>query len=752
MATTPVNEQTQSTVDDQPQLAEQCVQRARSLVETAEEASKIYQLISDSIVLLPGISACTIYLPAEIKDSEHRSEIVATAGAGEVPEPQQSVTEREARRAIHGGIRSYQHGTETRFQYIDIVCLGAPIGSIGVASASRLSENVENCLTELAYQISVVFERQRLSSRLRHFMDRLEVLNELNQLIASGTGLKRLSKTLARECAFRFAADFALILVLDESGELLEPTGSYGCAPNIVSSQIAVQNTLMGRSLRLGGLMSVPDVSLQSDDTLKFLLDIGITSMHCCSLEAHDDTLGLILLGFRRNLMLNERESTMLEEFSRGAAVAVANAQSQERLSAYAERLEELVQQRTADLAVQTTKAEEANRAKSRFVANMSHELRTPLTAIVGYSSVLAEGVFGEVNDKQKDALVAVTKSSEHLKELIDEVLNLSRIEAGKEDPEPSKVDLFPLLQQVHKLMLQTATGKNVTLEALEPSEEVREAKLWVDPRHIRQILINLMSNGVKYTPAGGTVSISAEIVGDKARISVTDTGVGIQKSEISKLFDRFERSSDNYSKHQSGTGIGLSLTRHLIEINGGKIGVESDYGHGSTFWTLVPIAEANALSESSEDSILDELETVNKLNGLNILIVDDNQMTCEVLKAIIEQAGGHSMIANNVQEAKELIPSETLDAALVDLAMPGESGLDLIDYIRKHENDSLSQMPLIVVSACVFEADRTQAIEHGASFFIAKPFKPGEIVHTIRHLTTKSIINSSSTLRAVKL
>ncbi len=383
--------------------------------------------------------------------------------------------------------------------------------------------------------------------------------------------------------------------------------------------------------------------------------------------------------------------------------------------------------------------------AKSRFVANMSHELRTPLTGIIGYASVLRDGVYGETNQKQKEALNSIAKSSEHLRDLIDEVLNLSKIEAGKDIAEPSAVEIVSLLKQNYKLMLQNANSKDLELTGLpEDASALKGVKAWVDPRHIRQVIINLISNAIKYTPQGGKVKVDAEIVGDKVKISIIDTGVGISEEHQRRLFTRFERGVDSYSQTQTGTGIGLSLTKRLIELNGGKIGVSSIEGKGSTFWVLIPLDTSSAVNQvSPEEESPRKVE--NRLDGLNILIVDDNETTCQVLEAIVTRGGASAFCATSVKEAKDISKSQAIDAALVDLAIPGESGLDLINYIRKETAPPLANMPLIVVSACVFDSDRERAIESGASDFIPKPFRPHEIVKAIRDSTTQSVLHSGT-------
>jgi signal transduction histidine kinase/ActR/RegA family two-component response regulator len=720
-------------------LLSRVARKAREYSSASGDASAHYSKLCELAASLPEIEGCTLFLPQASAGLDAGLSFVCAAGAKRIPDPQTTAPK------VFGTPEEEMTGDARRYYVIS--ASDSRTGCLGVACGD-LSLDASQALERLIAEISAVYERTSLQGKVRLLSDRLEVLSECSQVIASGVPMDRMTKTLVRQAAFRFSADVALVLLLTESGDDLEIKGSFGVVAEKLPERIFLENTLVERALRLGGIMTVPDLAVQTQHGLDFLVTNGISCIHTCSMETKTQTLGLLLVGYRDQKMMSEHDSSMLEEFAQGAGAALASASSQARLAAYAEQLEELVQRRTADLEHQTSKAEDANKAKSKFVANMSHELRTPLTAVIGYASVLSDGMFGPINDKQKDALTSIAKSSQHLKELIDEVLNLSRIEAGKDDPEPSNVEIFPLMQQIYKLMLQTSTAKNVQLLPITIDEKIKFLKLWVDPRHIRQILLNLMSNAVKYTPDGGTVQINAEIIGDKVKFTVQDTGVGIPPELQDRLFGRFERGEDTYSREQVGTGIGLSLTKHLCEINGGIIGVESEVGRGSNFWIMIPLAETSAVVERVAGEDKNNLNNL-RLDGLNILVVDDNKSTCDVLASIISHTGGTAFTADTVAEAKRITDKTSLDAALVDLAIPRESGLVLIEYFRKHCGEPLSTMPIIVISACVFTGDREQAMEAGASHFIAKPFDPVEVIKSIRHLTTAFVLRSGSRLKA---
>ncbi len=690
------------------------------MIESGEESRRIFSSIVEEALDISSGAGTAIFLPSG-RDGE-QTEIVASAGQFTTPKD-----------PISGEVDPSNSAASDDYKFFDIVCLGAPIGSLAIESSDNLSPDQKAKLTILAHNAGVVFERQKLSNTMQLLLDRLEVLNELNQLIATNASLPRIVKNLARESAFRFAADLALTFLLTEDRTALEPKGGYGCTQDVLPKKIELESGLLAQVMRMGGHMSVASLKNQTNHDLIFLEKLGIHSIEVCCLEVRGEPLGALLNGYRRDTSLSHDDLTRFDEFAQGAAVAIANAKTQERLTAYTEKLEELVESRTADLAIQTSRAEEANRAKSRFLANMSHELRTPLTAIVGYSSVLVDGVFGEVNEKQRDALTAISRSSEHLKNLIDDVLNLARIESGKEQPEPKRVVLKDLLSQAHKLMLQTAVSKGVAIQPLQLVEPVVSGCLYCDAKHIHQIVINLMSNAVKYTPKGGKIWVDAELVSDKIKISVRDTGVGIPPHKQQKLFERFERGDDVYSKNQEGTGIGLNLTRHLVEINGGAIGVESEEGKGSTFWILMPLASEDQASVIAQQDSSAQVKA--RLDGLSTLVVDDNRDTCEVLKHILMSVGATVRTANSAKDGIDSFQQNTPDIVLTDLAMPGESGIKLIEHIRSSAAP-ISDLPIIVLSACAFETDKQTALNAGASVFIPKPFKPHEIVKTVRQLT----------------
>jgi hypothetical protein len=242
-------------------------------------------------------------------------------------------------------------------------------------------------------------------------------------------------------------------------------------------------------------------------------------------------------------------------------------------------RYEQTLQQKNVEL-------EDASRMKSEFLANMSHELRTPLNAIIGFSEVLLERLFGDVNEKQADYLQDIHSSGRHLLNLINDILDLSKIEAGRMELEPSTFDLPSAIANAMALIRERAQRHGI---ALEMDVDAELGDVVADERKLKQILLNLLSNAVKFTPDGGRIDVRARQDESFVRIAVADTGVGIAQEDQEAVFEEFRQVGSNYTSKQEGTGLGLALTRRFVELHGGTIGVESEPGQGSTFTFTLP-------------------------------------------------------------------------------------------------------------------------------------------------------------------
>lgn len=304
--------------------------------------------------------------------------------------------------------------------------------------------------------------------------------------------------------------------------------------------------------------------------------------------------IGVFTIASEKNIP--HQSIRLLQIFSNQSAIAIENAR-------LIKNLEEKVRERTSELERAKLLAESANRAKSGFLANMSHELRTPLTSIIGFSEVIYDELFGPLNEKQKEYMNLILTSANHLLNLINDILDLSKVEAGRMELELSKFLVKDLMNSSLTMVKEKALKHRITLRLdIEPDAEI---EMEADERKLKQIMFNLLSNAVKFTPDGGSVVVRARRIGyeeirnlgidsipekDFLEISVEDTGIGIKAEDIPKLFSEFSQLSSPYQKKYQGTGLGLALTKKLVELHKGRIWCESEYGRGSKFTFIIPI------------------------------------------------------------------------------------------------------------------------------------------------------------------
>jgi signal transduction histidine kinase len=284
-----------------------------------------------------------------------------------------------------------------------------------------------------------------------------------------------------------------------------------------------------------------------------------------------DKGIGAIWVGRSVTGPFSEKQIALLRTFADQAVIAIQNS-----------RLFREIQEKSAQLEV-------ANKHKSEFLANMSHELRTPLNAIIGFSEVLSERMFGEINEKQADYLKDIHESGRHLLSLINDILDLSKIEAGRMDLELSTFDLPSALSNAMTLVRERAQRHGIAL-SLEVDKKL--GAFQADERKFKQIVLNLLSNAVKFTPDGGRVAVSAKKDTTHVEIAVRDTGIGIAPEDQASVFEEFKQVGRDYTKKAEGTGLGLALTRRFVELHGGEVRVQSALGKGSTFTITLPVRQ----------------------------------------------------------------------------------------------------------------------------------------------------------------
>ncbi len=397
--------------------------------------------------------------------------------------------------------------------------------------------------------------------------------------------------------------------------------------------------------------------------------------------------------------------------------------------------LERKVIERTEVLERMNEELERANELKGRFIANMSHELRTPLNSIIGFSDVLLEGTFGSLSEDQSRYITNIKAAGIHLLQLVNNILDLAKLEAGKAELQYEEFYIDELLHEVLSTMTPLAEKKEITITAsIDPDID----ELVADRIKIKQILFNLLSNAVKFTPEGGSVSVHAERVqegeGGGFRFSVKDTGIGIPPDETEKIFDEFEQVDSSTSRQQMGAGLGLSLTKKLVEIHGGKISVQSSLGKGSVFSFTIP---ETVVTDEEETEPAEAVEAVKldfpwmKEEAPLILVVEDDPPTAELLTLHLTQAGYRVAHAFDGREAVEKARSMRPFAITLDIMLPRKDGWEVLQELKA--DAETSNIPVIIHSIV---NNRELAFALGATDYLMKPLQKEDLLAKLGELT----------------
>ena len=400
-----------------------------------------------------------------------------------------------------------------------------------------------------------------------------------------------------------------------------------------------------------------------------------------------------------------------------------------------------------------------ATRLKDEFLANMSHELRTPLTAILGMSEVLNEKSIGELNDKQRQYIEVISNSGKHLLKLINDILDVSKISAGKLELDISTVSTFDLCTSSLMFVKEHALEKQIKLTTLLPDNL---GNIDVDERRMQQVLINLLHNAVKFTPDGGQVILEAQMQGLESAgnpdglgvaawiaFSVIDTGIGIDPEDQAKLFQPFIQIDSSLNRKYEGTGLGLVLVKQISELHGGFVSLTSQLDQGSCFTVCIPYRGSFEPSLGSPPSI-SVSQSQPPETGIEpsiaeliddrplILLAEDNQGNIDTLSSYLEAQGYRMLVAKNGQEAIDLSRSHRPDLILMDIQMPRVDGIEAIQTIR--QDPQMAQVPIIALTALAMDRDRDRCLASGANDYLAKPVKLRQLVATIQQLLIKNV------------
>ena len=463
---------------------------------------------------------------------------------------------------------------------------GIPIGTVHIRrlEVRPFTEKQIKLLETFASQAVIAIENvrlfQELEARTRELaqsVGELRALGAVSQAVSSTLDLETVLGTIASHAVQLSGTDSGVIYEFDETDQEFNLRASHRMEAEVVeilrAAPIRLGEGATGRAATMRAPVQVSDITSEQDFTRArarpVLVRLGYRSLLAVPLLREHQIMGALTVWRRQTGEFRPEVVNLLQTFATQSTLAIQNA-----------RLFREIEEKSREI-------EAANRHKSEFLANMSHELRTPLNAIIGFSEVLQERMFGELNEKQAEYTDDILSSGRHLLSLINEILDLSKVESGRMELELATFDLPLAIDNARTFVRERATKHGINLDV---TIGERLGDFVGDERKIKQILLNLLSNAVKFTPEGGRIGINARQADGSVEISVSDTGIGISLEDQAAIFEEFRQVGGDYAHKKEGTGLGLTLAKKFVELHGGKIWVESEVGKGSTFTFTLPI------------------------------------------------------------------------------------------------------------------------------------------------------------------
>jgi PAS domain S-box-containing protein len=594
-----------------------------------------------------------------------------------------------------------------------------------VSDRKRVELEREELVQELAK------ERERLE-RETHA---LETINRMSAAIASELSLERLVQSITDEATRLTGAQFGAFFynVLNAKGE------SYMLYALSGAPREAFEGFPMPRNTAIFDPTFKGENAVRIDDVTKDPR-YGKNEPYHGMPEGHlpvrsylavpvvsrsGEVLGGLFFGHSKPGVFNASHERILVGVAAQAAIAMDNA-----------RLFEAIEREKAIVDEARQRAEEANRAKDEFLAMVSHELRTPLNSMLGWTRLLRSGRLDEKAFTR--GLETVERNTLSQAQLIEDLLDVSRIITGKLRLSVEPIDLEPVIQTAVDSVRPAANAKEIRLQTIVDSGA---GLVSGDRERLQQIIWNLLANAIKFTPKHGKVRLQLARVDSHVEISVADTGQGIDSGFLPHVFDRFRQADAGITRKQGGLGLGLAIVRHLVELHGGTVQAESEgMGKGSTFVVLLPVmairresAKAKVMPRTSVEAR--GLEGISMLGGVRVLVVDDEPDTREMLSVVLGECEAEVRSAGSAAEALAALESWVPDVLVSDIGMPCEDGYELIAKVRSLPADRGGRIPAVALTAYARFEDRMRALGAGFQMHVAKPVEPAELVMVIHSL-----------------
>jgi PAS domain S-box-containing protein len=579
--------------------------------------------------------------------------------------------------------------------------------------------------------------RRHAEEQLREQAEIIETVNRLGQTLAGELDLHKLVQAVTDAATDISNAHFGSFFynVLDEKGASYTLHTLSGVPSEAFShSPMPRVTDLFGPAFISDGTVLISDVKKDSrygKNSPYYGMPEGrfpVTSYLAVPVISRSgEVYGGLFFGHPQEGVFSERAARIVEGIAAQAAVAMDNA----RLFEAVKRARAEAEMAAAEKERLYRDAQESSQLKDEFLATISHELRTPLTAILGWAHMLRTGQF--TGDSTLKALETIERNARTQSQLIDDLLDVSRIITGKLRIDVRQVDPNSFVDAAVEAVRPAAEAKGVRMQKIMDTGVVTVSG---DPVRLQQVIWNLLSNAIKFTPRAGRVQIRMERVNSHIEIAICDTGAGIAPEFLPHVFDRFRQADQRTTRLHGGMGLGLSIVRHLVELHGGTVRAESaGLGQGSTFTVMLPVApvyqasiEGERVHPAARDT-LPSFDCIERLDGLHVLVVDDEPDTRELLKAGLGQSGAKVTIAGSAAEALEAVQAEVPDLLISDIGMPDEDGYELIRRLRELPAESGGSLPAIALTAYARVEDRLHALRAGYQMHVPKPVEMAELV-----------------------
>ncbi len=627
--------------------------------------------------------------------------------------------------------RALASGETIRDELIDIACFDGSQKTIA-SHAMPMRDSAGAIVGGLAVYVDVTeFKRSEQQMLLLARFD--ETQRRAATLFANGFERSTILDGLLTLLAQQHPLPVSALYLWDEWSGRFQCEATHGLHGNLPTS-FAPGEGMLGQAAKDGKTQSLNCASLSLHTGIA---DFAPAQVVMVPVRYQERSLAMLVLA--ASTPLDAPDLAFLERLVATLGVTLDNLRHYSDLKLLAERL----RASSEEIALKNQQLEEASKMKSEFLANMSHELRTPLNAIIGFSEVLKDGLLGELPPQHKEYVDDIFSSGTHLLSLINDILDLSKVEAGKMTLDLEPLQLAALVQESMYVVREKALAHRITMVTDVPDTLSGFGAIWLDARKVKQILYNLLSNAVKFTADGGSLTLRARRVDSAAvphgcyahylELTVSDTGIGISAADQEQLFRPFSQIDSSLARRYQGTGLGLVMVKRLADIHGGKVALHSVQGEGSTFTVWLPWRDSE---QGMAEAVPQAPGTVELAAALPrkpagtlplALVVDDDDKSAELLRLQLESAGFRVERAATGEVALELAGRETPDLVTLDINLPGINGWEFLQGFRQVQQ--FAKIPVVIVSVI---ADRSRGLSLGANQVLQKPVGREQLVRAL--------------------